>query len=680
MILRGIEPQKSYRLGLIIFSDPEHCWAGENLYSQIHGKHKHFPYGCSSFSLIRKENLFWKDNSRHIMMIEQMNDHVMFVRPPRWGKSLFLDMLKCYLDINEADSFEMLFRGTEIYAMKDELECKNRYYVMRFDLGIAVEGGDFAMMQHRLSQRIQVSVDSFRRRYRLDYKERPSSEDDALNNVVRAIQYVQETLNGDVFVLIDEYDTFANKIMFGNPDMYNKVMTGQSGDTWSSPVRSFFETIKMITSIRSVTVGISPIALAGDAGSGGNFIYDISNYVGDVVGFTESDVRSALILIFGDTFNKIESLMTLIKRFYDGFHFGRRGFPSLTGPLYQTQLCIYFFQKLCSSSEFLKKAFAGTVTVSDMTDSDSKVGENVINLLLRQSEFAGVISKLYSDGSVAADAVSSFKIRDLYERSSSDLVVSFMSWHGLLTRSPGGRYKIPNQVVGDAGRILHSVVEAMDQLKHNVRSLIVEPSEAKVWSIHSEIFSAMNTRFDNCISEGALVGFAEVRLQNQGKRENFDVICEARTLGCKRCDLLLVDQVSHSILIVEYKCLRPGGDGYDQDLALAGKPVHLISAHNVHEANEQLLKLDIAVSKRSYHDNAATVTALLAKAWDQVLAYAREIRSRPEYAGHTINTAVVIHATSRIGSGRAEAFCSVLGAWVQEPVGTTSPCDPCAVP
>mmetsp|Transcript_14703 Transcript_14703/g.31421 ORF Transcript_14703/g.31421 Transcript_14703/m.31421 type:complete len:433 (-) Transcript_14703:664-1962(-) len=425
----------------------------------------------------------------------------------------------------------------------------------------------------------------------------------------------------------------------------------------------------MMTDIRSFTVGINPIALA-DA-SGANFICDISAYVGDVVGLTDDDIHSALKSIFGKNFNGIDSIRKLVKHFYNGYHFCRTGVPSLTPPLYHTQFCIYFFRQLCICPEFRQKAIAGNLTVSDMTDCSIKVSENVFNLLIRQSEFAGVISKLFGDGSVAANTVSFFKLREiLFEKSSPDLLVSFMFWHGLLTRIPGGLYRIPNQIVGDAGGLLHSVVEAMDQCTHDVRSVISEPSASKVWMMNSAIFSKMNTRFDHTISEAALVGFAEVSLQVQAKRETFEVICVGKTFEWKRCDLILIDRVSRSILIVEYKRLRPGGGGHEQDLEMTGKPAALVPTVNVQEANQQLLKLDIAVSKRSFHNNAATVQALLVKSQEQLLTSARELSSRPEYAGYKCNTAVVIHATSKTGSGRNEAFCSVLGAWVQEPVET----------
>ncbi len=54
---------------------------------------------------------------------------------------------------------------------------------------------------------------------------------------------MQEVLKGNVFVLIDEYDRFTNKIMFEKPDVHSKVLTGQFGDPFSSPTRSFFETL-----------------------------------------------------------------------------------------------------------------------------------------------------------------------------------------------------------------------------------------------------------------------------------------------------------------------------------------------------------------------------------------------------------------------------------------------------
>ena len=86
-----------------------------------------FPSGDSSFEGIRRQRQFWCDNSNFIFdLVENKEAHQLLVRPPRWGKSLFLDMLHCYLDINQKDQFDELFGGTKIYRRKDELEHRNR--------------------------------------------------------------------------------------------------------------------------------------------------------------------------------------------------------------------------------------------------------------------------------------------------------------------------------------------------------------------------------------------------------------------------------------------------------------------------------------------------------------------------------------------------------------------------
>ncbi len=123
---------------------------------------------------------------------------------------------------------------------------------------------------------------------------------------------------------------------------------------------------------------------------------------------------------------------------------------------------------------------------------------------------------------------------------------------------------------------------------------------------------------------------------------------------------------------MEYKRLRPGCGVHTADLALFGQLQLVVPALNVEEANDQLLNFEIAESKRTLHNNAATVQALLVHAKEQVLAYARELCSMPKYAGFKCNTGVVIHATSKGGADSDEDFqrsvTSVLGVLVQGPI------------
>jgi hypothetical protein len=103
----------------------------------------------------------------------------------------------------------------------------------------------------------------------------------------------------------------------------------------------------------------------------------------------------------------------------------------------------------------------------------------VINLLIRQRDTAGLICQLNAGESVFAEEVTSFTLQEMLSKHASrDLVVSFMRWHALLTRSSTdqGMHKIPNEVVGTAGGFLTSVEQAMTQMQFDIRSVINAPS------------------------------------------------------------------------------------------------------------------------------------------------------------------------------------------------------------
>ena len=53
------------------------------------------PYGVSDFKRLRREGYYFVDKSAYIRTLEQCGSFLFFVRPRRFGKSLFLDMLRC---------------------------------------------------------------------------------------------------------------------------------------------------------------------------------------------------------------------------------------------------------------------------------------------------------------------------------------------------------------------------------------------------------------------------------------------------------------------------------------------------------------------------------------------------------------------------------------------------------
>ena len=57
------------------------------------------PYGETDYVTIRKENSYYVDKTAFIPYFENAAKYIMFLRPRRFGKSLFLNTLDAYYDV-----------------------------------------------------------------------------------------------------------------------------------------------------------------------------------------------------------------------------------------------------------------------------------------------------------------------------------------------------------------------------------------------------------------------------------------------------------------------------------------------------------------------------------------------------------------------------------------------------
>ena len=74
---------------------------------------KKLPYGKSNYEELIKENYEYIDKTKYIEMLENLYDtFIFFLRPRRFGKSLFTSVLENYYDINKKNEFENLFKET----------------------------------------------------------------------------------------------------------------------------------------------------------------------------------------------------------------------------------------------------------------------------------------------------------------------------------------------------------------------------------------------------------------------------------------------------------------------------------------------------------------------------------------------------------------------------------------
>ena len=70
---------------------------------------KRVPYGVSDFLRVIRENQYYVDKTMYIPLLEAQPDYLIFIRPRRFGKSLFLSMLEAYYDCKIKDQFQEIF-------------------------------------------------------------------------------------------------------------------------------------------------------------------------------------------------------------------------------------------------------------------------------------------------------------------------------------------------------------------------------------------------------------------------------------------------------------------------------------------------------------------------------------------------------------------------------------------
>jgi hypothetical protein len=90
------------------------------------------PYGISNFEALIDGNYVYVDKTRYIELLEnEGNPYQLFIRPRKFGKSLFFTTLSCYYDMNYADRFDALFGG--LYIGAHPTPKRNSFTMLKFD-------------------------------------------------------------------------------------------------------------------------------------------------------------------------------------------------------------------------------------------------------------------------------------------------------------------------------------------------------------------------------------------------------------------------------------------------------------------------------------------------------------------------------------------------------------------
>ena len=309
------------------------------------------PYGVMNYEELVRE-CYFVDNTAYIHELESVKTPV-FLRPKRFGKSVWCSVLAHYYDVNLKDRFTELFGETDIG--RNPTPLANSFLVLRFNFS-TIEVGTLAEIERNFFEHVKRSVGSFVRQYEsladwsaVSRAENPADMIDAVRGVVRD--------NGlpPIYVIIDEYDNFTNELVVSNRDAEYDAICGHDnagGLPRDSFFKAFFKSFKAGLEEgnvgRTYFTGVLPITL-DDLSSGFNVgtVVSLNRSLVGMVGFTASQVGDYVDRVFADYgFDPSIKPRVLadIKAFHDGYHF----IPG-AAPLYNSTTCNWYLFNLVAN-------------------------------------------------------------------------------------------------------------------------------------------------------------------------------------------------------------------------------------------------------------------------------------------------------------------------------------------
>ncbi|MDR1097800.1 MAG: ATP-binding protein [Tannerella sp.] len=379
---------------------------------------KRLPYGNSDFRDIILQNYAYVDKTRFIEQLEnESNRNHFFVRPRKFGKSLFLRTLNCYYNINCKDEFESLFGN--LYIGKNPTPERNGYAMLEFDFS-GLDTSSEKGFAESFSSSVQDTVRQFFRFYQHTFSEAEYYLDQIARKDpgVRTINLTFDAaLNDNVklFIIIDEYDHFANDLIAmgtrAGKDFYRTMVSA------NGLVRDFYERIKAATkssaAYRTFITGISPVML-DDLTSGYNIaqILTIEPQYNEMMGFTQDEVE----WLMRETGVDESCINVDIQAYYNGYLFHAEG----QHRVYNPAMMLYFFEQILRHRK----------PPRDIIDLNLQTDYGRLRRLTQNERNRETLLQIMKDGGIVSEILKKFSIDML---SDDSYFISLLFYMGLLT-------------------------------------------------------------------------------------------------------------------------------------------------------------------------------------------------------------------------------------------------------
>lgn len=272
---------------------------------------------------------------------DSLSYYPVLLRPRRFGKSTFVQMLKCFYDISYENRYEELFSGTHIY--QEGLASHNSYHVIDFDFS-SVSTLDLNQLLSSFSLAISDGISDFKRRYPdfiFDYSKIDKLDPAGLFTEF-SMAYADYAGKKKLYVLIDEYDSFANELLSQDIELFLSI-TGKNGF-----LKKFYASIKnqIKRSIaKTFITGVSSVSL-DSLTSGFNIARNITDnaFFNEYAGFTEDELKTLIpqLVDVEKLGVSTKEIISRMKPVYDGYCFSKQAEQTV----YNSSMCLYYLDEI----------------------------------------------------------------------------------------------------------------------------------------------------------------------------------------------------------------------------------------------------------------------------------------------------------------------------------------------
>ena len=382
---------------------------------------KQVPYGVSDFATVMSQNLYYVDKTMFLPELEKQPRNLFFIRPRRFGKSIFLSMLYSYYDCNQKENFEKLFGS--LWIGQHPTSLQGIYQVLFLDFSQIT--GKIEVLEERFNAYLCIKLDSFAEQYAAYYGDKKVQEIKTKTQYADKMQIIFDAAKANhfqLYLIIDEYDNFTNVVLNEHGEKVYHAITHADGfyrDVFKK-FKGNFERIFMM--------GVSPVTL-DDVTSGYNVGWNISvkPEFDEMLGFSTKDVvemftyykEMGSIPVDSD----VKAIVNDMKPWYDNYCFAEEAL-SKSVRMFNCDMVLYYLRNYMDYGRSPRQ----------MIDPNTKTDYGKMKKLLQfdklDGERKGIIRKIAEEGQIVAQLEEQFSA---YQIPKAEIFPSLLFYYGMLT-------------------------------------------------------------------------------------------------------------------------------------------------------------------------------------------------------------------------------------------------------